>query len=76
MRKFSIYAFLIGLNVNAIKLTGVNDNDMIPAATNKDIPPFTTTAAVTAMAGKSLFEQTAKASGVKGAWTPKGEKNW
>ena len=72
--KFIFFVALTGLSANAVRLN--EPGDMIAAADNKDIPPFTTTAAVTAMgAGKSmLFEQFAKASST--GYPVRGEKNW
>ena len=58
--KFSLYAILLGVSVNALDLkeapAAPATGEMVAAPDNKDIPPHTTKDAVTAMAGKSLFE--------------------
>ena len=74
--KFSVYATIFGLA--KAQLPGPNAgwsaDGHLNAAQNKDVPPFTTTAAVAGMKGTMLFEQFAKASNT--GYPVRGEKNW
>ena len=74
--KFSLYVAFIGSVAADPAAAGWSADGHVNAAQNKDVPPFTTTEAVTQMGtGKSmLFEQFAKASNT--GYPVRGEKNW